>query len=187
VRVAPSGGCSGPSSKSAAKVSRWEPLKACGIRDLRIKLTRDIPGGRPCPRAPGARRPQPCALEPSVGTWQCARSGSSSERGAADDARQGERADHLHLPRDATRQGTAAAHTFVRCRYAQRHAFAVADGDQLKERCADAHLPSQVKGVRLSPCADFRWRLFDLDLSVIVPANCRQLAIEDEAIALVFF
>jgi len=37
----------------------------------------------------------------------------------------------------------------------------------------------------MSPCADFRWRFFELSLSVIVLVSRRQLAVE-EAVAPVF-
>jgi hypothetical protein len=38
----------------------------------------------------------------------------------------------------------------------------------------------------MSPCADFRRRFFELSLSVIVLVSRRQLAVEEEAMALVF-
>ena len=52
-------------------------------------------------------------------------------------------------------------------------------------RVRDAHLPSQDTSTRMSPCADFRWRFFELGLSVIVLVSRRQLAVE-EATASVF-
>ena len=50
----------------------------------------------------------------------------------------------------------------------------------------DAYLPSQVTFTCMSRCADFRYRFFELGLSVIVLASRRQLAVEDEAMALAF-
>jgi len=47
------------------------------------------------------------------------------------------------------------------------------------------HLPSQVTSTRMSPCADFRGRFFELILSVIVLVSRRQPAVE-EAVARVF-
>src|SRR5262249_52114510 len=52
--------------------------------------------------------------------------------------------------------------------------------------CGRPHLPSQVTSTRISPCADFRWRFFELSLSVIVRVSRRQLTVE-EATAPVFF
>ena len=39
----------------------------------------------------------------------------------------------------------------------------------------------------MSPCGDFRWRLVEPSLSVIVLAICCQLAAEEEAVAPAFF
>ena len=47
------------------------------------------------------------------------------------------------------------------------------------------HLPSQVTSTRMSPCADFRGRFFELILSVIVLVSRRQPAVE-EAVTRVF-
>ena len=50
----------------------------------------------------------------------------------------------------------------------------------------DAHLPSQITLTRVSPCADLRWRFFELILSVIVIVSFHRAAVDEEAITLVF-
>jgi hypothetical protein len=87
------------------------------------------------------------------------------------------------------RSAAASAHSRSgRLRRGNTLQFGVMGGAQPKQpRLRDAHLPSQVTSTRMRlPCADFRWRFFELSLPVIVLVSFRQLAVEEEAMAPVF-